>query len=410
MADKKTKDETHVAYAGLVAKHILRGASDDATGNFFIYFSELIEGVLGYTSYTVAAAQAAAIALEFIPGQRIKITDPYSDSANEFRTIAKSTSELETRGHGIYQNSVMSAPREFEMGYTLSDDHIYYLYDQKFNNECRQVGITMIDNIPFDAVDAGRGTPGDLPSANIKHNYFENITFTLGDTQTQIQNSEIINSIVTTSDTTSGNYGCLIWNCNFNNGTISMIARNVGGIFLPGWGAVLIGSLCQDLEISAMANVTNDGAELHGKITGAGITLDTSSITSIAPGYIGYGILNFQGSTFGVTGYQVPAINPDGGGNSDFSACPWAGSARITDTTTSGGNFNQIINHSGVKLRIYLENGIGTALTFLDGAGNIKTPNGAPVALTPGKGDWLDLQGKILDPGNFTIMDYANYM
>lgn len=74
MADKKTKDETEILAAGVLAKHIVRTASDDASGNGFIHMSELKKYATAPITLAFADVATETSAGNLIDGQMYNIT------------------------------------------------------------------------------------------------------------------------------------------------------------------------------------------------------------------------------------------------------------------------------------------------------------------------------------------------
>lgn len=403
MPDKKTKDETHIAYAGLLAKHILRGASDDASGNFFIYFSELIAGTLEPVSMTVAEAQAAAIGGDFLAGQRVMITNPLGDTNNRFFTTARTASDLEFMGEGWFQGSAMTGQLSGVIGYDLTSDFINYFKDHKYKNEIEQYGAyNFLGLLPLDAEDTARGTTGTIAASMFNGNYIRNIIFGT-DCIFEMINSRADHSSINISGNAPTD-DCRVFASVFENATIDMRA-NAGSFTSSTIGSHAIGALFDRYTVKHNASCFNDKAEFHV----GSIEYYSVSTAGLNPGYITYGVLGLLGSTFYMNGSFHAAINPDGSGNSDFTQCGWVGIAQISDTTTSGGNLNSLINHNGQKLLIYLNTGVGTPLAIADAAGNIHTPGAATITLVSGKSDWVEIGAKLEDPGQYAVQAFANY-
>jgi len=74
MADKKTKDETEILAADVLAKHIVRTASDDASGNGFMYMSELKTFATSPITLAFADVATETSAGNLIDGQMYNIT------------------------------------------------------------------------------------------------------------------------------------------------------------------------------------------------------------------------------------------------------------------------------------------------------------------------------------------------
>lgn len=372
MADKKTNEEVEVLYAGLLAKHIFRGASDDATGNFFIYFSKLINGILGYTTYTVAGAQAAAIATDFIPGQRILISDPYGSANNEFRTVARSTSELEERGHGTYQNAAMTGPMDMTMGYDLTADYINYLYESTNNNEVIQTtGADLISKIPFDVI---RG--GGFGSI-FNNNRFVDVAGTWVANATIITYTKAENCSITTAQIGSGD--CYIVDADIRkNATISMTSDS-GAFTYIAFAGVTVGSYLRGyVGYSATATIWKAAI---GNYIGDQQIIDTSSLA--AGGYAKTnGRLTADESTFRLTGTQKPALNPDGSAIIDMNGVAWAGEIVINDFSGSGGSILTIANATdGMKYMFIVDSAAGAPGTFDNSGGGLKMS--APFQIIP---------------------------
>jgi len=74
MADKKTKDETEILAAGVLAKHIVRTASDDASGNGFMHMNEIKKFATAPITLAFADVATETSAGNLIDGQLYNIT------------------------------------------------------------------------------------------------------------------------------------------------------------------------------------------------------------------------------------------------------------------------------------------------------------------------------------------------
>jgi len=74
MADKKTKDETEILAAGVLAKHIVRTASDDASGNGFMHMNEIKKFATAPITLAYADVATETSAGNLIDGQLYNIT------------------------------------------------------------------------------------------------------------------------------------------------------------------------------------------------------------------------------------------------------------------------------------------------------------------------------------------------
>jgi len=88
MADKKTKDETEILAAGVLAKHIVRTASDDASGNGFMHMNEIKKFATAPITLAFADVATETSAGNLIDGQLYNITGfPAFASAVQLQNI-----------------------------------------------------------------------------------------------------------------------------------------------------------------------------------------------------------------------------------------------------------------------------------------------------------------------------------
>lgn len=317
MADKKTNEEVEVLYSGLLAKHILRGASDDSSGNFFIYFSKLINGILNPVTMTVAEAQAAAIALEFKPGQRIIISNPYGSANNEFRTHAKTTSELEGTGHGTFRNAAMSASIECIMGYDLTANFITLIHDTEKNNYCVQTSGASIDKYRLDSANFFGNTLVDLvgiwSATNVR---MTNCIFRLGGGTLNLTGEAcLLNGIIADGPVT----------VSLTSDTANYVAINLVGI---DWGVWI-----DNTTLGVNCSLSLYAASIIGCVIGESRTLATGDLSA---GYVANSkTYNNHFSNFEMDGTFRPALNPDASGIISVTNCEWVGKIIITDLTAN---------------------------------------------------------------------------
>jgi hypothetical protein len=344
---------------------------------------------------TVAQINADMVALDIIEGQQYEISGIYGNPLNTFRTKGTSTESLELKGTGIYSNPSMVGDLEVEMGYIVSADYIYFIYDPKYDNEIIQTsGLDTISKMPLDQCDAGRdgSNPTSIVASTFKHNRLNNVAGSWIAYKTEIRNTRAEDCTINTSSV--GNSTCFIWNVDIKVASVLTLIGRFGTFDYVIIGSYIIGSAYVIGSIGNGASVTLDAAVLWPCDIGPGKNVDTQLLP---PGYVSSGHYNSNGSTLAISGGFYTPVNPDATGLIELTNCRWVGAIVITDVISSGGALN-FINSLAYdhKLKLSLAYGIAGNLTVYDNTGNLRLTM-ATITLQDTYGDWIEFLGHPYD-------------
>lgn len=365
-------------------------------------YAETIAALIpsGTVTMTQAEAAAAIIAGDLTAGTHLIITEINGKVGCEFRTTAKSSTEIEKWGTGTYINDLMATAMEVEMGYDIDSDLIFFIYEPINNNELKQsIGVDTFGKYPLDALDVPSGLHW------FKNNVMSNVTGTwdcryacfIGVTATDCA-----------IDITSGagpNNDVLVEGATFYSGAIVWFETDVLAYTYAAVGGLLWGAFFSGIAKRA-CTLTVSKAAINGTIGEAKI-LATDSMQA---GYAGSGIYENGISTFEVSAAQEVVLNPEASGTVNMSVCPFVGKIYISDVTAAAGAFLDIIGMpSDHKVKFTLAAAsAGGDWTAADSAPNFRLGDATRI-LKAGWSDWIELEVSQVVPGTIIETGYYGY-